>query len=109
MPSRKRTSQNTHKTLTKVSRFDREASGDELGTIVAAFEVLPQDAAIMSLGIFEEHQPPKSFLIEYYPEVDESLIKTKITAHEAFVGGWHYLLQVANFSGQTLCAEIREM
>lgn len=100
---------NTQKNLIKASYVKGEASGNESGAIVAAFEVMPQDAAIMSLGIFEEDQPPKSFLIDYYPEVDESLIKTEITAQESFTGGWHYLLQIANFSGKMLCAEIREV
>lgn len=102
------TLQNTKK-YTNVSHHDKYPEINA-GEIIAELEVGPHDESLMSLGTFEENEQPKGFCVAYNLDSKSAeLAKIGVTTTTVSNGKLQYLLQIANCSNESICAEIRQL
>lgn len=103
------TLQNT-KSYTNVSRYDEQHSKISAGQMIAELEVGPHDESLMSLGTFEEDKQPRGFCVAYdLDSKSAELAKIGVTTTTVASGKLQYLLQIANGSNKSICAEIRQL
>ena|SRR5882757_3397083 len=103
------TLQNT-KRYANVSRYDKQHAAINSGEMIAELEVGPHDESLMSLGTFEEDKQPRGFCVAYNLDSQSAeLAKIGVTTTTVASGKLQYLLQIANDSNESLCAEIRQL